>query len=317
MAVVVYTIPMNAKKTVAIQSPAKINLGFDIAERLEDGYHIVRMVMQTLDLCDTVTVSLREDADGTKGPVTIVCPGSRLPVDARNLAYRAAQLLIDDFDIGYGIDIVLRKRIPVAAGLAGGSGNAAAVLKAVNELCALGLSPQELRARGKKLGADVPYCLMQGTALAEGIGEQLTPLPDLTKGCVLLCKPMVRVSTRWAYEAWDEVKDQLHPDIDGLAACLREDAAPQERLIKAASYCANSFEPVIFPRFPIVRQMKETMLKLGAVAAVMSGSGPTVFGIFPDEERMSDAAVRMHRVYPNAFVAETHVRQKQKQDRDG
>ena len=305
---------MTIGKTVKALSPAKINLGLDIAERLPNGYHVVRMIMQTLDLCDEVTVCIFSEAEGS-GRITLACPGTDLPADGRNLAFRAVELLLDEFgdrlpgDCGIGITI--DKRIPVAAGLAGGSGNAAAVLAAVNKLCVLGLSEQELCARGVKLGADVPFCLMQGTCLAEGIGEKLTRLPDLTGGCVLLVKPRTGVSTKWAYETWDTAEEKYHPDIDGMAQLIRESAArgraKEEGLVSLAPLLGNSFEPVIFGRYPAVEQIRNDMLRLGAAGALMSGSGPTVFGIFPDDETMERAAGEMRRLHPDAFTAQTHV----------
>ena len=297
-------------KRASYLSPAKINLGLDIQKRLPDGYHEVRMVMQTLDLCDTVSVCVQEPASSGEHAVTLSCPGSGLPEDERNLAFRAAELLREEFDLRCDIGIVIDKRIPVAAGLAGGSGNAAAVLRALNDLCALGLSLEELCARGKSLGADVPYCLMQGTVLAEGIGERLTPLPDLTEGCVLLVKPAVSVATGWAYETWDLTEDPFHPDIDALAACMKQGGA-RDRFLRAADLLGNSFEPVIFSRYAVVAKIRETMLALGAAGALMSGSGPTVFGLFADDQAMAAAAEKMRELYQDAFVAQTHIRGKE------
>ena len=307
---------INMKTTTTVYSPAKINLGLDIARRLENGYHVVRMIMQTLDLCDEVTVSIlpREETAGEMEPaITLACPGTDLPTDERNLAYKAAALLLDEFfpepcDRDFRIGITIRKKIPVAAGLAGGSGNAAAVLRAVNELCGLGLSEKELCTRGLTLGADVPYCLMQGTCLAEGIGEELTRLPDLTEGCVLLVKPDIGVSTKWAYESWDQEQDPYHPDIDGMAQQLSaRSKSDAEVLLSIVPFLGNSFESFIMKRYPEVRRIRDDLLTLGAAGALMSGSGPTVFGIYRDDKQMADASKEMARRYPKAFTAQTHV----------
>lgn len=293
-----------------ITSKAKINLVLDITERRADGYHVVRMVMQTLALGDEIALSVRL-SDATR--ISLSCSDPELPCDERNLAFRAAQLLTDicpDKLNGQEISIVIDKRIPVAAGLAGGSSDAAAVLAGLNELCELGLSREELMDLGLKLGADVPFCILQGTALAEGVGEKLTSLPSLTGIPVLLVKPDISVSTQWAYESWDELDDPYHPDIDALAEAVRTAAEgddPQTAARRIAPHLGNTFEKLVFAEQPVVRQIKEDLLSLGAAGALMSGSGPTVFAIFTDQESMAAAAREMRSRYPAAFICETHM----------
>ena len=283
------------KNSITVLSPAKINLGLDIKERLPNGYHDVRMVMQSLDLCDTVHVH-RVAYSNPEDRITCSSPGTDLPTDKSNLALRAFTMLFDEFELEGGMHIILDKKIPLAAGLAGGSGDAAAVLTAVNELFELGLSDEELCARGVQIGADVPFCIMRGTMLAEGIGEKLTRLPSLWGDCVLLVKPDINVSSKWAYETWDHVEEKYHPDIDGMI----------EHLPDVAPFVGNSFEPIIAGRYPIVRKIKEDMLRYGALGAAMTGSGPTVFGLFEDDIAMHYAAETMRRLYPDTFVSETH-----------
>ena len=195
---------------VELKALAKINLGLDVLGRRENGYHDVRMIMQSIYLYDTVKLTKQKE------------PGIRvetnlgfLPTGENNIAYKAAKLLIDEFGIDEGIRIRLDKHIPVAAGLAGGSSNAAAVLFGMNRMFGLHLSMEELKERGVKLGADVPYCIMRGTVLAEGIGEELSVLPPMPKCAVLIAKPPVSVSTKAVYEALDSKEITEHPDIDG------------------------------------------------------------------------------------------------------
>ena len=194
-----------------LKSLGKINLGLDVLGRRENGYHVVRMVMQTVYHYDQITLTK------TKKPgIVLETNLFFLPVDEGNLAYRAAKLLMDEFDIKEGVHIQLEKHIPVAAGMAGGSSNAAAVLYGINRMFSLGLSMEELMERGVTLGADVPYCIMRGTVLAEGIGEILTPLPPMPKCYVLIAKPPISVSTKLVYEKLDSHEIENHPDIDGI-----------------------------------------------------------------------------------------------------
>lgn len=211
-----------------------------------------------------------------------------LPTNENNLVYKAAALLKEEFDIGDGIDVKLHKHIPVAAGMAGGSTDAAAVLYGMNRIFDLGLSKEDLMTRGVKLGADVPYCIMRGTALAEGIGEKLSALPPMVKCPVLIAKPAVSVSTKFVYQNLKLDEQTPHPDIDALIADIRN-----KDLDGICADMGNVLETVTIPNYPIIAQIKEQMLKSGAKASMMSGSGPTVFGLFADEETARRARAEM------------------------
>ncbi len=263
--------------TLNMKALAKINLGLDVLGRRENGYHDVRMVMQTVYLYDNVTLQKTE-----KPGIELKTNLYYLPVDEKNIAYKAAKILMEEFPEKEafkkgGVKIVLDKHIPVAAGLAGGSANAAAVLVGMNRLFELGLTEKELMERGVKLGADVPYCVMRGTALAEGIGEKLTALPPLPKCYILIAKPAISVSTKTVYEKLDSHEIEDHPDIDAILNALA-----QGNLEKAASSMGNVLERVTAEDYPIIDEIKQVMLDEGALGAMMSGSGPTVFGIFND-----------------------------------
>lgn len=262
---------------------AKINLGLDVLRRREDGYHEVRMVMQTLKMYDRIILRKRKE------------PGIELksnlfyvPEDESNLACRAAKLLMDEFQLKEGVFIDLHKFIPVAAGMAGGSSDAAAVLYGVNRMFRLGLSKRQLMKRGVKLGADVPYCIMRGTVLAEGIGEELTPLLPMPSCKVLVAKPPISVSTKFVYENLKLDEIPKHPEIDILLEGIREG-----NLHKVASHMGNVLETVTIPHYPVIAEIREEMMRLGALNAMMSGSGPTVFGLFEDEEAAEWAYSKM------------------------
>lgn len=205
---------------------------------------------------------------------------SFLPTNENNLVYTAAKLLIDEFQIKDGIDVKLHKHIPVAAGMAGGSTDAAAVLYGMNRMFELGLSKEELMQRGVKIGADVPYCIMRGTALAEGIGEKLTALPPMVKCPVLIAKPQISVSTKFVYENLRLDENTVHPDIDRLVEDIR-----QKNLAAVTADMGNVLETVTIPNYPVIAEIKEHMMVHGAAGAMMSGSGPTVFGLFDDKEK--------------------------------
>lgn len=242
--------------------------------RREDGYHEVKMVMQTIHLFD------RLEMKKTAGGITMTTNLSFLPTNENNLVYKAAKLLMDEFQIRDGIDVKLHKYIPVAAGMAGGSTDAAAVLYGMNRMFELGLSKEELMQRGVKIGADVPYCIMRGTALAEGIGEQLTALPPMVKCPILIAKPQISVSTKFVYENLKLDENTVHPDIDRLVEDIR-----RKDLAAITSDMGNVLETVTIPNYPVIAEIKEHMMEHGAAGAMMSGSGPTVFGLFDDKEK--------------------------------
>lgn len=286
-----------------LKALGKINLGLDILGRRENGYHDVRMVMQTVYLYDRVILEKTRETG-----IEISTNLSYLPVNENNIAYKAAELLQREFGIREGIRISLEKHIPVAAGMAGGSSNAAAVLFGMNRMFDLGLSEEGLKERGVTLGADVPYCIMRGTVLAEGIGEILTPLPPLPKCYVLIAKPPLSASTKTVYEKIDREGIKGHPDIDGILAGLREGD-----LDRVAGSMGNVLEQVMLEEHPVLQRIKDVMVGSGALNAMMSGSGPTVFGIFTSRGRARAAAARLKRQTPvkQAYVTNVHnVRRK-------
>lgn len=270
---------MGSNNDISLKALAKINLGLDVVRRREDGYHEVRMIMQTIQLYD------RLDIKRTQEPgIQIQTNLSFLPVNENNLIYKAAKLLMDEFSITDGVSVKLDKRIPVAAGMAGGSTDAAAMLIGVNRLFSLGLTKRQLMERGVQIGADVPYCIMRGTALAEGIGEALSPLPPMVKCPVLIAKPSISVSTKFVYQNLKLDDTTIHPDIDRLI-----DDIKAKNLHDIAAYMGNVLETVTIPNYPVIDEIKKHMLSNGAVGAMMSGSGPTVFGLFDDEDTAKKA----------------------------
>ena len=270
-------------KDISVKALAKINLGLDVVRKREDGYHEVRMIMQTIHLFDRLEIS-----KNTSGEISMETNLAFLPTNENNLVYKAAKLLKDEFEIKDGVHVWLHKYIPVAAGMAGGSTDAAAVLYGMNRMFELGLSVEELMKRGVKIGADVPYCLLRGTALAEGIGEKLTKLPPMVKCPVLIAKPQINVSTKFVYENLKLDAQKKHPDIDRLLSDIKE-----QDLYKIAADMGNILETVTIPAYPVIAEIKENMLEHGAVNARMSGSGPTVFGLFDDENTATAAYEEM------------------------
>lgn len=288
---------------IKLKALGKINLGLDVLGRRPNGYHDVRMVMQTVYLYDQILLE-KTDKEGISLKTNLFY----LPVNENNLAYRAAKMLIDEFAIKEGVHISLEKHIPVAAGMAGGSSNAAAVLYGMNRLFQLGLTDQELMERGVKLGADVPYCIMRGTVLAEGIGEELTPLPAMPKCHVLLAKPPISVSTQKVYEKLDAQEVTKHPDIDGILLGLQTGD-----LKKITSSMGNVLENVTITEYPQIERIKDVMKEKGALNAMMSGSGPTVFGIYDDKilARRAAARIREEQLAKQVHVTTMHnVRRK-------
>lgn len=268
------------KKNMVIRKAyAKINLGLDVVRKRSDGYHEVRMIMQTVDLHDVLAFT-RDKAPG----IWVVTDKKELPGDKSNLVYKAAELLVEQYSIEEGIRIELQKNIPMAAGMAGGSTDAAAVFHGMNELFGLGMTEKEMCSLGVKIGADVPYCIQGGTALSEGIGEILTKLKDAPPCVVLIAKPDIDVSTKYVYENLHADTLVCHPDIDGM-----RDAIEAGDLAGMASRMENVLETVTVKKYPVIEEIKEFMKKRGALNALMSGSGPTVFGIFEDRKKAKEA----------------------------
>lgn len=261
---------------------AKINLGLDVCRRLENGYHEVKMVMQTVDIYDELEFKKRNDPD------IILSVNSRdyLGDLENNLIFKAAKLMKEWYNISQGIEIRLKKNIPVAAGMAGGSTDAAATMLAINEMFELGLSKEELMERAVTLGADIPFCILGGTALAQGIGEKLISLPAPPKASLLVVKPPIMVPTKWVYENLHLDELEKHPDIDGMIDALKEG-----NLRGITERMENVMESVTEQAYPIITDIKKMMLGNGALNAVMSGSGPSIFGVFLDEETANTAAV--------------------------
>lgn len=261
---------------------AKINLALDVCRRLENGYHEVKMVMQTVDIYDELEFKKRDDPD------IILSVNSRdyLGDLENNLIFRAAKLMKQQYNIYHGVEIKLKKNIPVAAGMAGGSTDAAATMLAINEMYELGLSKEQLMEQAVRLGADIPFCIMGGTALAEGIGEKLVPLPAPPKASLLIVKPPIMVPTQWVYENLHLDTIEHHPDIDGMVASLE-----QGDLKGITDRMENVMESVTEKKYPIITDIKKMMLGNGAMNALMSGSGPSIFGVFLEEESARAAAV--------------------------
>ena len=259
---------------------AKINLGLDVLRRRPDGYHEVKMVMQTVDIYDDLFLEKTE-----KPGVELQIEGSELTAGKDNLICRAAELFMEEKGIAGGVKIRLVKRIPIAAGMAGGSSDAAATLRGMNELWETGCSAQELQKLGVRLGADIPYCVVGGTMLSEGIGEILTPLPAPPECVLLIAKPEISVSTKFVYENLHADTPKSHPDIDGMVEAIR-----RGQLEGITERMGNVLETVTTKTYPVIEEIKTVMKEKGAENALMSGSGPTVFGIFGQKEQAEAAA---------------------------
>ncbi len=265
-------------ESIRLKARAKINLGLDVLGKRDDGYHEVRMVMQTVGIYDRLIMTrIPEDE------IRIVSNLAFLPVNENNLIYKAVRLIKDEYHISEGIEIDLNKFIPVAAGMAGGSTDAASAMFGMNKLFELNMSMGRMMELGVRLGADVPYCVMRGTALAEGIGEKLTRLTPVPHMWILVAKPPINVSTKLVYEKLDLGGVSKHPDIDGIIRAIEE-----QNVEHIALSMGNVLESVTIPLYPVIDTIKQDMMKHGAINAMMSGSGPTVFGIFPDEQTALD-----------------------------
>ena len=268
-------------KHLSLKAYGKINLGLDVLRRREDGYHDVRMIMQTVGIFDRVDLIWKEEPG-----IQVETNLYYLPTNENNLVYKAAKLLMDEFQVQEGLLIRLRKFIPVAAGMAGGSSDAAAVLFGVNKMFRLGLTTEELMQRGVKIGADVPYCILRGTALSEGIGEVLTSLPPVPQCQVLVAKPGINVSTKFVYENLhaNDLRPEQHPDIDGMIRAIKA-----QDLQGIADKLGNVLETVTVKEYPVIQEIKDKMVEFGAIGSLMSGSGPKVFGLFTNPKAAQQA----------------------------
>lgn len=277
-----------------LKAYAKINLGLDVTGKREDGYHEVRMVMQTVNLYDTLFI---KEID--RNAIVIRTNKAFLPVNESNIVYKAASLMKESYGLEKGFFIDLKKHIPVAAGMAGGSADAAATMVGINNMYRLGISMSRLMELGVKIGADVPYCIMRGTALAEGIGERLTRLDPMPECHILIAKPPVSVSTKSVYGKLN-LNEVTHPDIDGMIESLKAGS-----LSGITGRLMNVLESVTVADHPVITDYKEEMIHMGAMGALMSGSGPTVFGIFEDRAIGMAAKGAFKERYPSAYVGLT------------
>ncbi|MEE0955621.1 MAG: 4-(cytidine 5'-diphospho)-2-C-methyl-D-erythritol kinase [Eubacterium sp.] len=269
-----------------IEAQAKINLALDVTGKRADGYHLVRMVMQSIQLSDLLEIEKTKES-GIRLQIIREqdSAADSLPANPENLAWKGAALLLGEFRPEGGVSMKLTKRIPVAAGLAGGSTDAAAAMIGVNKLFCLGLSGEELAGRSAAIGADVPFCIRKGTMLAEGIGEKLTGLPQMPDCTILIAKPPVEVSTPHVYKELDKRKEIRHPDLDAMIRALEE-----ADLYKVASLMGNVLADVTESELPEIIQIRRLMMEGGAIGAMMSGSGPSVFGIFSERDKAEKTA---------------------------
>lgn len=287
--------------TITVKAPAKINLTLDVTGRRPDGYHELQMIMQTIDLYDEVTISEtgnshieftmnRELPDG--------CPSEN------NLVYRAAKLMQETYSLSGGFRIHLTKNIPAAAGLAGGSSDCAATLAGINKLCGLGLLKEELCELGVRLGADVPFCIRKGTMLSEGIGEILTPLEALPPLWAVLAKPDISVSTAYVYTHLKLQEITNRPDTEQVITCIKE-----KDMIAVGQKLSNVLETVTIPEYPVIAEIKEHLLQNGAIGSLMSGSGPTVYGLYMDSVLAEVACQSLKKTYPeyDVILCQTRV----------
>lgn len=279
---------------ITLDSYGKINLSLDVLHKRDDGYHELNTLMQQIDLKDTII--LRDRQKGIK----IESNQKEVPLDSTNLVYKAWEQILEKTGMDRGIHIIINKNIPVASGLAGGSSNAAAVLKGLNTLWDLKLSQSELMEIGVNIGADVPFCILGGTAHAQGIGEKLTKLNSFSNKMVLLATIDVPVSTAYVYENINLKGIQDRIDIEQLIQYIQEDDLPG-----LAKNMANVMEQVVIPEHPILEEIKNTMIDHGALGSIMSGSGPTVFGLFDDEARLYKCKEKLEKNIEKVFVAKT------------
>ncbi len=268
-----------------LKAYAKVNLGLDVIRRREDGYHEVKMIMQTVKLFDNITLQ-----KNTCGKIRLSCNLPYLPLNEKNLVYRAIQIIRENCHITDGVDASIEKHIPVAAGMAGGSTDAAAALIGMNQLFSLGITQDQLIEYGLSLGADIPFCIMRGTALSEGIGEILTPLPPIPSCWFLIVKPSFSMSTKFVYENLHLDHDTYHPDIDGMIGAIKK-----QELSGITNRMGNVLEQVTKKHYPAIEEIKQDMRNMGALNSLMSGSGSTVFGIFTSRELARNAAAFFHK----------------------
>ncbi|WP_294388356.1 4-(cytidine 5'-diphospho)-2-C-methyl-D-erythritol kinase [uncultured Clostridium sp.] len=278
-----------------IKAYAKINISLDIVGKREsDGYHLLKMIMQNIDLYDEISIEKQKEG------ITISCNKNYVPTDSRNLAYKAASLFKETYNIDDGVHIDIVKNIPVSAGLAGGSTDAAAVLKLMNKIFEVNASDEELMNIGLKLGADIPYCINGGTALCEGIGEKITTLQPFKDKILVLVKPSFGVSTKEVYKSFNLDRVRVHPKTDSLIEAMENDD-----LYYVANNMKNLLENVTLRKHNILIKIKEEMNRYGAVGSMMSGSGPSVFAFFDDMLKAQRCYEKMKESYKEVFLTRT------------
>jgi 4-diphosphocytidyl-2-C-methyl-D-erythritol kinase len=278
---------------ITIQAPAKINLYLDVLGRRPDGYHDLKMIMQAISLYDEICISKTESG------IQVDCNYLYVPTGEKNIAYKAAKLMLEKFDIKQGVNISIKKQIPVAAGLAGGSSDAAAVMKGISELFNLKIDEQSLAVLGRDVGADVPFCIIGGTAIAEGVGEKLTTLKPFSQVPIVLVKPDFGVSTAYIFKKYNHFSAQS-PDSKTLIEALAE-----KDVYKVGKNLYNALEAVTAEEYPIIKEIKEILNNYGSAGSLMSGSGPTVFGIFDNSKKAVDAYNSLRGKYGQVFLVDT------------
>ncbi len=271
-----------------IKAYAKINLALDVLGTRPNGYHDVRMIMQSVNIYDELTI----DISNTPGTISLICDNDELNDIENNLIYKAAKLILNESKNNTGLSITLKKNIPMAAGMAGGSADAAATLVGINKLLNIGMSNMQLRDLAVTLGADIPFCIEGGTYLSEGIGEILTKLPNAPECFLCIAKPDINVSTKYVYEHLILDDNTVHPNVDAMIESINNH---NQAAVSAA--LGNILETVTQVKYPIISKMKETMIANGAANALMSGSGPTVFGIYANEKDACNALEALKRQY--------------------
>lgn len=278
---------------LTLQAMAKVNLGLDVVRRMENGYHQVNMIMQTIDLYDELTFEKIE-----KG-ISLCIDKKELPADDSNLIIKSAKLIMEHYPLPCGVRITLKKNIPMAAGMAGGSTDAAATFHGLNRLFSLGMSIEEMKQLSVQIGADVPFCIVGGTMRSEGIGEVLTSLPDVPKAYLVIAKPDISVSTKYVYENLHVETIAHHPDMRQV-----EEAIVRGDLDGMCAHMENILETVTEKKYPVIAELKAELKQSGALTALMSGSGPTVFGIFKER---SDAESACGRIKKSGYAKDLFI----------
>ncbi|MFT8315253.1 MAG: 4-(cytidine 5'-diphospho)-2-C-methyl-D-erythritol kinase [Clostridium sp.] len=277
-----------------LKAYAKINISLDIIGKREDGYHLLKMIMQAIDLYDVMNINKIDNG------IKLSCDKQYVPTDEKNIAYKAAKLFMDTYNIKSGISIEINKNIPVAAGLAGGSTDGAAVLRAMRDIFSIDVTDEELMELGLKLGADVPYCILGGTALCEGIGEKITPLKSFKNKILILVKPNFGVSTKEVYKNFDIERVFKHPDMNSLIKAMERDD-----LEFISNNMKNLLENVTIRKYSMLKNIKDSMLRYGALGSMMSGSGPSIFGFFDDMLKAQWCFEGMKEKYEEVYITRT------------